>query len=113
MDHEIRVDAVIVIALLGGAFALYGPRWPILAALLVVRAFISLAARSRAASRHAARAPRSRAEPLGAALPAARAAELQFPSDASPASAPAVAFAGDARRHRPCDIAFTHAVLRQ
>jgi fatty acid desaturase len=38
---QIRIDAVAVIALYGGAFALYGARWPILAALLVVRAFIS------------------------------------------------------------------------
>jgi fatty acid desaturase len=38
---QIRFDAVCVIALYGTAFALYGTRWPILAALLAVRAFIS------------------------------------------------------------------------
>ena len=38
---QIRIDAIAVVALYGGAFALYGARWPILAALLVVRAFIS------------------------------------------------------------------------
>jgi len=38
---QIRIDAVAVIALYGGAFALYGTRWPMLAALLAVRAFLS------------------------------------------------------------------------
>jgi fatty acid desaturase len=38
---EIRIDAIGVLSLYGGAFALYGARWPILAALLVVRGFIS------------------------------------------------------------------------
>ena len=38
---EIRVDAVGVMALYGGAFALYGARWSILVALLAMRAFIS------------------------------------------------------------------------
>jgi fatty acid desaturase len=38
---QIRVDAIFVLALYGGAFALYGTRWPILVALLVVRGFIS------------------------------------------------------------------------
>jgi len=38
---QIRIDAIAVVALYGGAFAIYGARWPILAALLAVRAFIS------------------------------------------------------------------------
>ena len=38
---QIRIDAIAVVALYGSAFALYGARWPILAALLLVRAFIS------------------------------------------------------------------------
>lgn len=38
---QIRIDALGVIALYGAAFALYGARWPILVALLAVRAFIS------------------------------------------------------------------------
>jgi fatty acid desaturase len=38
---QIRIDAIAVLALYGGAFVLYGARWPILAALLVVRAIIS------------------------------------------------------------------------
>lgn len=38
---QIRIDAVGVIALYGSAFVLYGARWPILAALLAVRGFIS------------------------------------------------------------------------
>jgi fatty acid desaturase len=38
---QIRVDAILAVALYGGAFFLYGTRWPILAALLVVRGFIS------------------------------------------------------------------------
>ncbi|HET7923339.1 MAG TPA: fatty acid desaturase, partial [Rhodanobacteraceae bacterium] len=38
---QIRIDAIGIIALYGGAFALYGARWPILAALVFVRGFIS------------------------------------------------------------------------
>ncbi len=38
---QIRIDAIGVLAFFGSAFALYGARWPILVALLVVRAFIS------------------------------------------------------------------------
>jgi len=38
---EIRIDAIAVVALYGGAFAIYGSRWPILVALLAARAFIS------------------------------------------------------------------------
>ena len=38
---QIRIDAVCLVALYGGAFWLYGRHWPILLALLVVRGFIS------------------------------------------------------------------------
>lgn len=38
---QIRVDALAVLALYGTAFALYGARWPILAAMLAVRAFLA------------------------------------------------------------------------
>jgi fatty acid desaturase len=38
---QIRIDAILVVALYGGAFALYGTRWPLLAALLILRGFIS------------------------------------------------------------------------
>jgi fatty acid desaturase len=38
---QIRSDAACVVALYGSAFALYGARWPILVALLAIRAFIS------------------------------------------------------------------------
>ena len=38
---QIRLDAACVVALYGGAFLLYGARWSILIAMLLVRAFIS------------------------------------------------------------------------
>lgn len=38
---QIRIDALAVVALYGTAFALYGARWPILAATLGTRAFLS------------------------------------------------------------------------
>ena len=38
---QIRIDALAILALYGTAFALYGSRWPILAAMLGVRAFLA------------------------------------------------------------------------
>ena len=38
---EIRFDAACVIALYGSAFAIHGDRWPVLATMLLIRAFIS------------------------------------------------------------------------
>ena len=38
---QIRFDAACIIALYGSAFVLYGNRWPILATMLLLRAFVS------------------------------------------------------------------------
>ena len=110
---QIRIDALAILALFGTAFALYGPRWPILAAMLGVRAF--LASQLDHAPHHGTPLDR-RLHALNLVAPRwLRAVLLNFNLHRAHHEHPHLPWRALPARasHEPGDISFARGVLRQ
>lgn len=110
---QIRIDALAVVTLYGTAFALYGARWPILAAMLGVRAF--LASQLDHAPHHGTPLDR-REHALNLAAPSwLRAVLLNFNLHRAHHEHPHLPWRALPARatHEHGDISFARAVLRQ
>jgi len=110
---QIRIDALAVVALYGTAFALYGARWPILVAVLGVRAF--LASQLDHAPHHGTPLDR-REHALNLAAPRwLRAVLLNFNFHRAHHEHPHLPWRALPARatHEPGDISFARGVLRQ
>ncbi|MET0229897.1 MAG: fatty acid desaturase [Rhodanobacteraceae bacterium] len=110
---QIRIDGLAVIALYGTAFALYGARWPILVAMLGVRAL--LASQLDHAPHHGTPLDR-REHALNLAAPRwLRAVLLNFNFHRAHHEHPHLPWRALPARatHEPGDISFAHGVLRQ
>jgi fatty acid desaturase len=110
---QIRVDALPIVALYGTAFALYGACWPILVAMLAVRAF--LASQLDHAPHHGTPLDR-REHALNLSAPRwARAILLNFNFHRAHHEHPHLPWRALPARatHEPGDISFARGVLRQ